>query len=162
LPIAKWWEGFINVSGVISAFEANFRPGYAYKASFKTMNVYSEHTFRLPKGWSVQLSGWFNSPSIWQATFRSKAMGAMDAGIRKQVLRGDGTVSLTVGDILGTAGWRSINDFTPGLYMVGSGNWESQTVKLNFNYNFGNKQVKGSRQRKTGTEDVNSRIKSGN
>ncbi|MBK8193568.1 MAG: hypothetical protein IPK76_10305 [Lewinellaceae bacterium] len=46
--------------------------------------------------------------------------------------------------------------------MTGRGNWESQTVKLNLNYRFGNKNIKGARQRKTGTEDVNSRIKSGN
>ncbi|MBL7826833.1 MAG: TonB-dependent receptor family protein, partial [Saprospiraceae bacterium] len=162
IPIAKWWEGFINVTGVMSSIEANFRPGYAYQVDFKSLNIYSEHTFRLPKGWSFQLSGWFNSPTIWQATFRSKAMGAMDFGVRKQVFDGKGTVSLNIGDILGTAGWRSINDFTPGLYMRGSGTWESQTAKLNFRYNFGNKNVKGSRQRKTGTEDVNSRIKSGN
>lgn len=162
LPIAKWWEGYINVTGVLSSIEASFRPGYAYQVDFKSFNIYSEHTFRLPKGWSFQLSGWFNSPTIWQATFRSKAMGAMDFGVRKQILKGQGTISLNVGDILGTAGWRSINDFTPGLYMVGSGTWESQTVKLNVRYNFGNKNVKGSRQRKTGFEDVNSRIKSGN
>lgn len=162
VPIAKWWESYLSVTGVISSFDANFRPGYAYSASFKSLNLYNEHTFRLPKGWSFQVSGWFNSPSIWQAVFRSKAMGAMDVGVRKQILDGDGTISLLVGDVLGTAGWRSVNDFTPGLYMSGHGNWESQTVKLNFRYNFGNKNIKGARQRNTGTEDVNSRIKSGN
>ncbi|MCB0526203.1 MAG: TonB-dependent receptor [Lewinellaceae bacterium] len=162
IPIAKWWESFINVTGVISEFEANFREGYAYTASFSSFNVYNEHTFRLPKGWAFQLSGWFNSPSIHEAIFRTKAMGALSAGVRKQVLDGNGTISVNVGDILGTAGWRSVNDYTPGLYMKGNGNWESQNVKLNFSYRFGNKNVKGSRQRKTGTEDVNSRIKSGN
>ncbi len=40
-------------------------------------------------------------------------MGAMDVGVRKQILNGDGTISLTVGDMLGTAGWSSVNDFTP-------------------------------------------------
>jgi hypothetical protein len=162
LPIAKWWEGYLNFTGVISAFEANFREGYAYKASFKTFNVYSEHTFRLPNDWSFQVSGWYNSPTIWQATFRAKAMGSLDLGVRKQILKGDGTISMNVSDVLRTQGFRMVNDFTPGLYMQGSGRWESQTVKLNFSYRFGNKNVKGSKQRKTGTEDVNSRIKSGN
>jgi iron complex outermembrane recepter protein len=69
---------------------------------------------------------------------------------------------MNVSDVLRTQGFRMVNDFTPGLYMQGSGRWESQTVKLNFSYRFGNKNVKGSKQRKTGTEDVNSRIKSGN
>ncbi len=162
IPIAKWWEGFINFSGVISAFEANFRPGFAYKASFKSFNIYTEHTIRLPKGWSIQASGWYNSPSIWQASFRSKAMGSLDLGVRKQIFHDNGTISLNVGDVLGTSNWSLVNDFTPGLYMLGSGTNENQNVKLNFSYRFGNKNVKGSRQRKTGTEDVNSRIKSGN
>ena len=162
IPIAKWWEGFISLTGVISSFEANFREGFAYTESFKSFNVYSEHTLRLPKGWSFQVSGWYNSPAIWQALFRTEAMGSLDLGVRKQVFGDKGTISLNVTDVLRTQGWNSINDFTPGLYMKGSGRWESQTVKLNFNYRFGSKDVKGSRQRKTGTEDVNSRIKSGN
>ena len=69
-------------------------------------------------------------------------MGSLDLGIRKQILDGDGTISLNVGDVLGTAGWSMTNDFTPGLYMVGSGHWERRNVKLNFNYRFGNKNVK--------------------
>jgi len=162
IPIAKWWEGFISLTGVVSAFEADFREGFAYSESFKSLNVYSEQTLRLPKGWSFQVSGWYNSPAIWQALFRTEAMGSLDLGVRKQVFSDKGTISLNVSDVLRTQGWRSINDFTPGLYMKGKGNWESQTIKLNFNYRFGNKNVKGSRQRKTGTEDVNSRIKSGN
>ena len=162
IPIAKWWEGFINVTGVLSSFEANFRPGYAYKASFAFYNVYTEHTIRLKKGWSFQASGWYNSPAIWQATFRSRPMGSLDLGIRKQILDGNGTISLNFSDVLKTSGWSMVNDFTPGLYMLGSGYNENHNVKLNFNYRFGNKNVKGSRQRKTGTEDVNARIKSGN
>ena len=161
LPIAKWWEGYLSITGILSSFDANFREGYSYSESFSTFNLYSEHNFILPKGWKFQVSGWFNSPSIWQATFRSKAMGSLDLGVKKQVFDGDGTISLTMGDVLGTARWSSVNDFTPGLYMTGNGTWESQTLRLNFDYKFGNKNVKGSSHRKTGTEDVNSRIKSG-
>lgn len=162
LPIAKWWEGYLNITGYINSFDANFREGFSYSESIAAYNLYCENTFILPKGWSFQVSGWFNSPTIWQAVFRSKAMGAMDVGVKKQIFDGDGTISLTVGDVLGTAGWKSVNDFTPGLYMTGQGTWESQTVRLNVDYKFGNKNVKGARQRKTGVEDVNSRIKSGN
>ncbi len=129
IPIAKWWDGFVNFSGVFSAFKAEFRPGFAYKASFSSFNVYTEQTFKLPKDWSIQVSGWYNSPSIWQATFRSKAMGSMDLGIRKKILKGDGTISLNIGDVLGTTGWHIVNDFTPGLYMTGSGISENQNVK---------------------------------
>jgi hypothetical protein len=162
MPIAKWWEGYLSWTGYITAFDAEFRPGFAYEEQFKAFNLYSEQTFKLPKGWSVQLSGWFNSPAIWQAVFRSKPQGAMDFGIKKQLFDGDGTVSLSFGDILGTAGWSSVNDFTPGLYMLGSGHWESQTIRLNMNYRFGNKNIKNARRRSTGLEDINKRLGGGN
>ena len=158
VPIAKWWESYISVTGFITSFDARFREGFTVSQTFKAMNLYNEHTFRLPKGWSLQLSGWFNSPAIWGAVFRSKAQGAVDFGIKKQLFDGKATASLSFGDILGTAGWSSVNDFTPGLYMVGRGNWESQTVRFNLNYRFGNTNVKGAQQRKTGIEDVNKRI----
>lgn len=161
LPIAKWWEGYFSVTGYVSSFDADFGPDYRYSETFTAMNAYSEQTFILPRGWSLQLSGWFNSPAIWGAVFRSKAQGAMDFGIKKQLFDGDGTASLSFGDILHTAGWKSVNDFTPGLYMTGQGTWESRTVRANFTYRFGSKNIKGARQRKTGLEDVSRRLGGG-
>lgn len=158
IPITKWWDSYVSITGFITSYNAKFREGFAISETFKAMNLYSEQTFRLPKGWSVQLSGWFNSPAIWGAVFRSKAQGAMDLGIKKQLFDGKATASLSFGDILNTAGWSSVNDFTPGLYMRGSGTWESRTVRFNLNYRFGNKNIKGARQRKTGIEDINKRL----
>ncbi len=160
VPIMKWWESYWSVTGYMTSFDATFRPGYTVSETFQSMNLYSEHTFKAPHGWSFQLSGWFNSPAIWGAVFRSKAQGAMDFGIKKQLFDGDGTASVSFGDILHTAGWKSVNDFTPGLYMVGT--WESRTVRASFTYRFGNKNLKGARQRKTGLEDVSRRIGGGN
>lgn len=162
IPIAKWWEGYLSLTGFYNHFEANYRPGFAYEVDIKSFNLYSEHNLKLPKDWTLSLSGWYNAPSIWGGVFRSKAQGAMDFGVKKKILKGDGELTLNFGDILRTAGWKSVNDFTPGLYMLGSGTWESRTVSLNGTYRFGNKNVKAARQRKTGLEEEGSRIKSGN
>lgn len=162
IPGGKVYEGYLSLTGYISRYEANFREGFQYDVTVRAMNLYSEHTIKLKKGLSVQLSGWFNSPSIWQATFRSKAMGAMDVGIQKTLFKGNGTARLSFGDVLHTAGWNSVNDFTPGLYMTGRGTWESRTVRLNFDYRFGNQSVKSARRRQTGMDAENKRIKSGN
>ena len=158
VPIAKWWDSYLSVTGIVRSFDAHFRDDYVIKETFATLNLYGEQTFRLPQGWSLQLSGWFNAPSIDGAVFRRKAQGAMDFGIKKQLLDGKATASLSFGDILRTAGWSNVNDFTPGLYMRANGRWESRTVRLNLNYRFGNKNIKGAQPRKTGIEDVNSRI----
>ena len=82
-------------------------------------------------------------------------------GIQKKILKDKGEIRLRVGDVLGTAGWRGENLFTPGLRMLANGNWESQTVTVNFSYRFGSSEVKAARQRKTGLEDEKNRVKSG-
>ena len=56
---------------------------------------------------------------------------------------------LTVSDPFNSQRWRGISQFG-GLYMDASGGYESRQVRLNVTYNFGSKQIKAARQRKTG------------
>lgn len=157
-PIAKWWEGFLSVTVFHSDFSAKFRDNFTAEQSFTAFNLYGEQTFRLPLGFSLQLSGWYNSPAFW-GTLRSDAQGAVDLGIQKKVLDDKGELRLRIGDILGTAGWGGENIFTPGLRMRARGTWESQTVTLNFSYRFGSAEIKGVRQRKTGLDEESRRVK---
>jgi len=161
-PIAKWWEGFVSLTGFRSHFEADFStpetPDFIVDQSFNAFNAYSEQTIKLPKGFSVQVSGWYNSRAFW-GTLRSTPQGAMDLGIQKKLFDGKGEVRLRFGDILHTAGWGGETLFTPGLKMTANGRWESRTVTMNFSYRFGSSEVKAARQRKTGLEDENKRVK---
>ena len=159
-PIAKWWEGFFSLTGFHNDFSAKFREGYTAEKKFSAFNVYGEQTFRLPKGFSIQLSGWYNSSAFW-GTLRSTPQGAMDLGIQKKLFNDKGEVRLRFGDILNTAGWGGENLFSPGLTMKARGGWESRTVTLNFSYRFGSADIKGARQRQTGLEDESKRVKSG-
>ncbi len=162
VPIAKWWEGFVSFTGFRSHFKADFstpdEPNFIVDQSFNAFNVYSEQTIKLPRGFSVQLSGWYNSRAFW-GTLRSAPQGAMDFGIQKKVMDGKGELRLRFGDILHTAGWAGTNLFTPGLDMTANGRWESRTVTANFSYRFGSAEIKAARQRKTGLEDEKNRIK---
>jgi hypothetical protein len=159
-PIAKWWEGFVSVTGYHSNFKADFRENYRFEQSFNALNAYAEQTIKLPKGFSVQLSGWFNSPAFW-GTFHTRPQGMMDVGIQKKIFDGKGDLRLRFGDVLRTGGFGGENLFTPGLKMNIHGTWESRTVSLNCSYRFGSAEVKGSRQRKTGLEEESNRVKSG-
>jgi iron complex outermembrane recepter protein len=159
-PLAKWWEGFISVTAFQSKFKAQFdNLGFGIdEVKFTAMNLYAEQTAKLGSGWSVQLSGWYNTPAYW-GTLRSGHQGAMDLGIQKKILDGKGDLRLRFGDILHTAGWNGENIFTPGLSMTARGTWESRTVTLNFSYRFGSSEVRAARQRKTGLEDESRRVK---
>lgn len=160
-PIAKWWQGFVSVTGYRNHFKATFRDDYAVDHAFSALNLYSEQNIRFPMGFGLQLSGWFNSAGFW-GTLRNQPQGAMDLGIQKKVFNDRGELRLRFGDILHTAGWKSKTVFTPGLDMKAQGNWESKTVTLNFSYRFGSAEVKGARQRKTGIEDESRRVKGKN
>ena len=158
-PFAKWWEGFVSLTGVHSDFSAEFREGFSFSQSFNAFNLYAEQTVRLPKGWSLQLSGWYNSKAFW-GTLASDPQGVMDFGVQKKVFGDKGEVRVRFGDILNTAGWGGENVFTPGLVMKAKGTWEARTVTVNFSYRFGSTEVKGARQRKTGLEEEGARVKS--
>jgi iron complex outermembrane recepter protein len=160
-PIAKWWDGFVSFTGFRSHFEAGFGEGaerFDVDQAFTAFNLFAEQNIKLPKGFTVQLSGWYNSRAFW-GTLRSNPQGVVDLGISKKVFDNKGEVRLRFGDLFRTAGWSGENLFTPGLRMTARGTWEARTVTLNFSYRFGSAEVKSARQRKTGLEEEGKRVK---
>jgi iron complex outermembrane recepter protein len=158
-PIKQWWNGFVNLSMSKQIYIADF-PEYTFKAATPiAWNLYAEQTFTLPKDFVYEISGWYNSASIWGGSWLSKPQGSLDMGIQKKILKNQGTLKLNVTDIFFTAPWRSYGDKIPGLVIEGKGNWESRQIKLNFNYRFGKSTVKGASNRKTGLEEEKGRIK---
>ncbi|GAC1530924.1 MAG: outer membrane beta-barrel family protein [Sediminibacterium sp.] len=158
LPIKKWWNGYANIWYNYQVFNGKIGDNPVHK-EIPLFGAYMQHTFTLGNDYSAELSGWFNGPSVWGATWKTKSQGGLDLGFQKQFLQKKATVKISFTDIFHTATpWRAESDFG-GLYIRGSGTWESQTVRLNFTYRFGSNQVKAARQRQTGLESEAKRIK---
>ncbi len=153
----KWYSVFGNLNAYYSKYNANFGAGRTVDLDVYAFNVYMQNTFRLGKGWTGELSGWYTSPSIWQGTFKTKHIWSLDGGIQKTVLKNNGTVKASVSDIFHTLHWSSTSDFA-GQHLLVSGGFESRQLKLSFTYRFGNSQVKAARQRKTGADEENQRV----
>ncbi|MFN8319866.1 MAG: TonB-dependent receptor [Saprospiraceae bacterium] len=161
LPLTKWWNGYFSATLYKAYYKARF-PEYTFDVETPiATNLYMEHNFSLPKDFTFEVSGWFNSASIWGGSWLSKPQGSLDLGIKKVLMGGRANVKIGVTDILYTAPWRSYSDAIPGLKIRGNGAWESQRINVNFNYRFGSSDVKSARRRTTGLEDENKRIKSG-
>ncbi len=160
LPIKKWWNGYANFwynyqifDGVIGTNKVNVNlPSYG---------AYLQQSFTLGNNYTAEISGWYNGPSVWGGTWKTKAQGGVDVGVQKQLFSKKATIKVSATDIFHTAPWKATNDFG-GLYINGGGSWESQTVRVNFSWRFGSNQIKSSRERKTGLETESRRIKSGN
>ncbi len=160
ITISKWWNAYANLSGYRTYNKGDFGDGVEVDLAVWAYNFYAQNTFTLPMGFVAEISGWYNSPSVWGGTFETDAMWSMDAGLQKKLMQDKMTVKLSLSDLFKTNEWAAESFFGP-LYMRGGGGWDSRRFRVNMTYNFGNQQVKGARRRATGLEDEKGRIKSG-
>lgn len=157
LPIRKWWNGYVNIWYNYQLFDGAIG-GKAVKQTIPSYGAYMQQSFTLGKDYSAELSGSFNGPSVWGATWKTKSQGGLDIGLQKLILKKKATVKISATDIFRTYPWTAISDFG-GAYIKGNGAWESRTVRINFNWRFGSNEIKKARDRKTGLESEARRIK---
>ncbi len=157
IEIKKWWNMFISINASHSDYYADFGNNRVINRQVQSLNFYGQQTFSLPKNFTLEFSGFWASPSIWAGVYKTKALGNLDIAIQKKVMGENGTLKLTFTDVFYTTPWRAVNEFG-GLYINANGGNDSRQIRLNFTYRFGNKQVKGMKQRKTGAEDETQRI----
>jgi iron complex outermembrane recepter protein len=156
-PVKKWWNGYINLWYNYQMFNG-FIGENKIKQNVPTYGAYLQQSFTLGNDYSIEVSGWFNGPSVWGGTWKTKPQGGVDVGVQKQLLKKQATLKISATDIFFTSPWSATSNFG-GLYIRGSGNWESRTVRLTFSWRFGSNQIKNSRDRKTGLESEAKRIK---
>lgn len=147
---------FTNVNGYYSKYNADLGPGRLIKLDVWAVNLFVQNSYRFAKGWSAEVSGFYSSPSIWQGTLKSASIWSADAGLQKQILNGNGTIKASVSDVFRTLNWSAYSHFA-GQDVDVAGRHESRQFKLNFSYRFGNKNIKGARQYKTGLEEEKAR-----
>lgn len=159
-PITKWWNGYANIWYNYQMFDGEVG-GKNINNNVASYGAYLQQSFTLGKDYTAEVSGWFNGPSVWGGTWETDPQGGVDLGLQKQLMKKKATIKISATDIFKTAPWTATSNFG-GLYIKGGGSWESQTVRVNFSWRFGNSQVKSSRQRQTGLETESKRIKGGN
>ena len=158
--VKNWWNVYATTNAYRLINEAVI-DNKVIDLKANILSFYAQNTFLLPKNWKLELSGWYNSPGIWQGNWTTQSMYSIDAGVQKSILQNKATLKLSVSDIFKTQRWAGESTFGQ-LFISGSGQWESRQVRLNFNYNLGSNEVKGARNRRTGLEDEKNRVKSGN
>jgi hypothetical protein len=124
----------------------------------KSGSLFGQNTFSLKNGFNIELSGFYQLPTVWGGTFESKGIGGMDLGVSSPIFKNKGTIKFSYTDILNTMRWQGTNTLS-GAYMVAKGRWESQQFKMNFSYRFGNNQIKAGPRKNAGNEDEQKRAK---
>lgn len=132
--------------------------GRKIDAGVTSGSFFAQNTFSLKNGFNIELSGFYQLPSIWGGTFESKGLGGMDLGMSTPLFNNKATVRFSFTDVLNTLRWQGTNTLA-GAYTVARGRWESQQFKMNFTYRFGNNQIKANNKKSAGNEDEQKRAK---
>jgi hypothetical protein len=159
IPIRKWWSLQTNFTGVYNHYNSIYLDE---KLEIKqaSWNMYANNQFTLKKGWSAELSGWYNSRAFY-GLYAAKPMGMVNVGIQKSIWNKKGTIRLNVNDLFWTNRFRGTAAYKDIDFRVRS-EWPSRQARLTFTYSFGNQNVKGARQRNTGSDDLQKRASGGN
>lgn len=155
----RWYSVFFNVNSYYSLNRANFGAGRVVDLNVFHTTIYTQHRIAFGRGWTGQVTEYFSSPDIWQATLRSHTLWSLDAGIQKTVLGGKGTFKVSVTDIFNTLHYTATSQFA-GQYILNTGGYESRLLKLYFTYRFGNQRVKDARKHGNAAEEENKRVSS--
>ncbi len=156
----KWFGIYLNTGVTNQAYKADFGGTKTINTNFTSFNLYAQNTFKLLYGFTFEVSGWYNSGGVWGGSFRTKQQGSLDIGLQKKLFNEQATLKLAYTDILYTAPWDSYNTYG-GIVERVNGNWESQQFRASLTWRFGNKQMKSTRQRTTGSESEQKRVGGG-
>ncbi|HTL09010.1 MAG TPA: TonB-dependent receptor, partial [Chitinophagaceae bacterium] len=155
--IASWWSVYVNAGANRLSNKVNLGPALVSHLAVFSYNLYAQHTIVLPFKYTLEVSGFYNAPTLWGGTFVNKSFWGLDAGLQKKWLKDKLTVKLSVSDIFKSMHWQGISRFG-GLYMDASGGWESRQLKINGVYRFGKKEIRAQRNRSTGSDVINKRV----
>ena len=153
----KSYSVFTNLTTNYSKYEADFGNGRTINQDAFGLNFFAQNSLKFGKTWTAELTGFYNSPTIYMGNFRGRALWSIDGGLQKQVMGGKGTIKASVSDIFQTLRFRGVSNFA-GQRSDFTSNWESRQFKLNFVFRFGSNQVKAARQRGTGSDEEIKRV----
>ncbi len=158
LPITSWWmsNNYFNI--FYNQYKGMYL-GDQVDLGMASFNFNSQNTFTLKNGFSLEVSGFYNSKAVY-GILVAQPMYMISAGIQKTVLDKKGTIKFNVSDVFNTR--RFQGDIRYQNMDIGiRNNWDSRMATLSFSYRFGKEDMQPARRRNTGSEDEQNRIRGG-
>ena len=157
--VTKWWsmQNNINVDWrqVNTVYDNS-----PVQLAVVDYNFNSTQSFTLPKDFSLELTGFYSSASYF-GTAKLKPLYQVNAGLQKKLKNKKDVVRFTANDMFNSGtNYRFVEDIPiQGTIINGSLNFGRVAYKLTYTHNFGNKALKGKRDRNTGAEAELSRVR---
>ncbi len=165
VKFAKWWNAnlFANVyrnhyQGTYISTENSQNVVVDLDMAFTSFSFNINNSFTIGKGWTAELSGWYNYKNVQQLNL-SMPMGQMNIGLAKNnLLKGKASLRLTARDPFGWQMFRGETKY--GNVDISIRNrWDNRQYGVNFTYRFGKQQ--GQSKKKSATEEEQQRVGAG-
>lgn len=156
--VNKWWSMQNNVSYNWRQVNTTLNKAPVQFHIFD-YNFNSTQRFKLPGDFSVELTGFYSSARYFGTT-KFKPLYRLDAGLQKKFNNKEDMFLFTANDIFNSgSNYKFIDNLSiPGSVVNRNFNFGLVAYKLSYMHNFGNKALKGKRERSTGAEDELNRV----
>jgi hypothetical protein len=125
-----------------------------------SFNANIQNQFTLPKGWSMELSGYYNSKAVY-GTIVGLGQGSMNFAIAKKVLKDKGIVKLNFRDFAGLQQWNGYSRYQ-NIDVHIHNRWDSRVLSVSFTYRLSKGKQAEQRRINNSAGEEQSRVKGGN
>ena len=154
IPVTKWW----NLTA-IAVYNYKVIKGVVWapvEAKISQLNVSINNQLQLKKGWSFELSGYYQTKSQIDLQEWLKPQGELNFGVAKQILKKKGTVKLSIRDMTWFQNYSGYSTFQ-NSYEPFTIKWDTRVVRLSFSWRFG-QAMKAVRRSEGGANDEINRV----
>jgi outer membrane receptor protein involved in Fe transport len=159
---ATWWEMNYNLTGGWHRYHISYFPELLEKSYFSYSLNFSE-SFKLPAGYAIELSGYYNSSS-YSGNSRSNGNAIVNLGFKKELRDQNGSFQLSIADVFRANNYRGHSGLlvtdafdTDVQISYRSESYFRSIIRLSYSRSFGSKDKKTSRD-KNGTKEEQERL----
>jgi Outer membrane protein beta-barrel family/CarboxypepD_reg-like domain len=121
-----------------------------------TASVWTTQMFSLPKGYNLEVSGWYNVPNN-ASLYQSKGMGAVNLGLQKSFQNNRWNLQMNINDIFWTSIYRG-TILVDNTDMRFTNRQPNRNFTMRLTYNFGKSKFQ-SQGRKSGVSEDAARLR---
>ncbi|TDH28913.1 TonB-dependent receptor [Segetibacter sp. 3557_3] len=157
-PVTKWWNTNVYLNLYKNHYEGKYQAD-PIDIQFSTFVANVTNSFTLPKGWAVEVSGFYRSRAA-EGLLVAGPMWAVNSGISKQAFKKKGSFRLGVRDIFFTQRFNGYARYSDVDVRIASSR-DSRQASLSFTYRFGKNNISPARKKAGGAGEEQNRVNSG-